>query len=108
MATAATEYRLSTEESLKNFVRAILTTVEIDPADAAIVADVLVASDLRGIESHGVARLESYYVSRLRKGQIEAHPKIETVRETGTSILVDAGNGLGERVAKRRMETGIA
>jgi L-2-hydroxycarboxylate dehydrogenase (NAD+) len=104
MATAATEYRLSTEESLKNFVRAILTKVEIDPADAAIVADVLVASDLRGIESHGVARLESYYVSRLRKGQIEAHPKVETVRETGTSLVVDAGNGLGHPVAKRTMQ----
>jgi L-2-hydroxycarboxylate dehydrogenase (NAD+) len=108
MATAATEYRLSTEERLKNFVRAILTKVDIDPADAAIVADVLVASDLRGIESHGVARLESYYVSRLRKGQIEAHPKIETVRETDTSILVDAGNGLGHPVAKRTMEKVIA
>ncbi len=104
MATAATEYRLSTEERLKNFVCAILTKVDIDPADAAIVADVLVASDLRGIESHGVARLESYYVSRLRKGQIEAHPSIETVRETGTSILVDAGNGLGHPVANRTME----
>ena len=72
MATAATEYRLSTEATLKNFVRAILVKVDIDPADAAIVADVLVAADLRGIESHGVARLESYYVSRLRNGQIEA------------------------------------
>jgi LDH2 family malate/lactate/ureidoglycolate dehydrogenase len=108
MATAATEYRLSTEAGLKNFVRAILSKVDIDPADAAIVADVLVASDLRGIESHGVARLESYYVSRLRKGQIEAHPKVETVRETGTSLLVDAGNGLGHPVAKRTMEKIIA
>src|ERR1017187_7741952 len=108
MATAATEYRLSTEDTLKNFVRAILTKVDIDPADAAIVADVLVAADLRGIESHGVARLESYYVSRLRKGQMEAHPKVETVRETGTSILIDAGNGLGHPIAKRTMETVIA
>jgi L-2-hydroxycarboxylate dehydrogenase (NAD+) len=108
MATAATEYRLSTEAGLKNFIRAILTKVEIDPADAAIVADVLVESDLRGIESHGVARLESYYVSRLRKGQIAARPAIETIRETGTSILVDAGNGLGHPVAKRTMAKVIA
>jgi L-2-hydroxycarboxylate dehydrogenase (NAD+) len=108
MATAATEYHLATEQGLKAFVRAVLTRVDIDPADAAIVADVLVASDLRGIESHGVARLESYYVSRLRKGQIEAHPKIETIRETGTSLLVDAGNGLGHPVAKRTMENVIA
>jgi L-2-hydroxycarboxylate dehydrogenase (NAD+) len=108
MATAATEYRLATEDRLKRFVAAILTKVEIDPADAAIVADVLVASDLRGIESHGVARLESYYVSRLRAGRIEAHPVATTVRETSTSILVDAGNGLGHPVAKRTMEKVIA
>jgi LDH2 family malate/lactate/ureidoglycolate dehydrogenase len=108
MPAAAAEYRLSTEDRLRDFVCAILTKVEIDPADAAIVADVLVASDLRGIESHGVARLESYYVSRLRNGQIETRPNIETVRETDTALLVDAGNGLGHPVAKRTMEKVIA
>ncbi len=47
------------------------------PSDAAIVADVLVAADLRGIESHGVARLESYYVSRIRAGQLVARPEVD-------------------------------
>jgi LDH2 family malate/lactate/ureidoglycolate dehydrogenase len=108
MATAATEYHLSTEERLKTFVRAVLSKVDVDPADAAIVADVLVAADLRGIESHGVARLESYYVSRLRTGQIEVRPNVETIRETPTSLLVDAGNGLGQPVAKRTMDAVIA
>jgi L-2-hydroxycarboxylate dehydrogenase (NAD+) len=108
MSTAAAEYRFSTPERLANFVRVVLGTVDIDPADAAIVADVLVAADLRGIESHGVGRLESYYVKRLRNGQIEARPKVATVRETDTSILVDAGNGLGHPVAKRTMEKVIA
>jgi L-2-hydroxycarboxylate dehydrogenase (NAD+) len=108
MATAAAEYRLSTPERLTNFIGAILGKAGIEPADAAIVADVLVAADLRGIESHGVARLESYYVARLRAGRIEARPKVETVRETDTSILVDAGNGLGHPVAKRTMEKVIA
>ena len=108
MATAATEYRLSTEDALKNFVRAVLTRVDLDPADAAIVADVLVASDMRGIESHGVARLEMFYVRPLSSGRIEAHPKVETVRETSGSILVDGGNGLGHPVAKRTMDAVIA
>jgi LDH2 family malate/lactate/ureidoglycolate dehydrogenase len=44
----------------------------------------------------------------LRKGQIEPHPVVETVRETPTSLLVDAGNGLGHPVAKRTMERIIA
>ncbi|MDB5026542.1 MAG: malate dehydrogenase [Candidatus Eremiobacteraeota bacterium] len=98
------EYRLSTESGLKSFVTTVLTKVGVTPEDAAIVADVLVAADMRGIESHGVARLESYYVSRIRAGQLEAKPVVETVRETPTSLLVDAGNGLGHPTAKRTME----
>jgi LDH2 family malate/lactate/ureidoglycolate dehydrogenase len=98
------EYRLSTEPGLTSFVSTVLTKVGVAPDDAAIVADVLVAADMRGIESHGVARLESYYVSRIRAGQLEAQPKIETVRETPTSVLVDAGNGLGHPAGKRTME----
>ncbi len=98
------EYRLSTEGGLKHFVSAALEKVGVTPEDAAIVADVLVAADMRGIESHGVARLESYYVSRIRNGQLEARPAVETVRETPTSVLVDAGNGLGHPAGKRTME----
>jgi LDH2 family malate/lactate/ureidoglycolate dehydrogenase len=105
---ATTEYRLSKETTLKNFVANVLDRVGVDPADAAIVADVLVTADLRGIESHGVARLESYYVSRLRNGQMVAKPDVTVVRETPTSILMDAGNGLGHPTGKRTMERVLA
>ncbi|HEY0396551.1 MAG TPA: Ldh family oxidoreductase [Candidatus Elarobacter sp.] len=105
MTTAVTtEYRLAAEPELKRFVSTALTKVGVAPDDAAIVADVLVAADLRGIESHGVARLESYYVSRIRSRLLEAQPVVDTVRETPTSLLVDAGNGLGHPAAKRTME----
>ena len=98
------EYRLATEGGLKSFVRAVLEKVGVSAGDAAIVADVLVAADLRGVESHGVARLETYYVSRLRNGQMIPKPDVTTVRETATSLLVDAGNGLGHPAGKRTME----
>lgn len=98
------EYRLATEAGLRSFVTTVLEKVGVTPDDAAIVADVLVAADMRGIESHGVARLESYYVSRIRAGQLDPRPKIQTVRETATSVLVDAGNGLGHPAGKRAME----
>jgi LDH2 family malate/lactate/ureidoglycolate dehydrogenase len=105
MTSAVTsEYRLASEPELKRFVSEALTKVGVTPDDAAIVAEVLVAADLRGIESHGVARLESYYVSRIRNGQLEAKPEVTTVRETPTSLLVDAGNGLGHPTAKRTMD----
>ncbi len=98
------EYRLSSEAELTRFVASVLTRSGVAAEDARTVADVLVAADLRGVESHGVARLESYYVSRLRKGLIEAKPEVRTIRETPAALLVDAGNGLGHPVAKRTME----
>jgi L-2-hydroxycarboxylate dehydrogenase (NAD+) len=98
------EYRLATESGLKHFVQTVLEKSGVTAHDAAIVADVLVAADLRGVESHGVARLESYYVNRLRNGQMDPKPNVQTVRETPTSLLVDAGNGLGHPAAKRTME----
>jgi LDH2 family malate/lactate/ureidoglycolate dehydrogenase len=98
------EYRLATEPGLRTFVATVLEKVGVPAEDAATVADVLVAADLRGVESHGVARLESYYVSRIRAGQLDPHPELKTVRETTTSVLTDAGNGLGHPAGKRTME----
>lgn len=102
--TATSEYQLSTEQKLKDFAAAVLEKVGVAPDHARVVGDVLVAADLRGIESHGVARLESYYVSRIRGGNMKAKPNYGIVRETETSILFDADNGLGHPVAKRAME----
>ncbi|MEA2787196.1 MAG: hypothetical protein QOF71_3300 [Candidatus Eremiobacteraeota bacterium] len=98
------EYRLATEPGLRTFVTTVLEKVGVPAEDAATVADVLIAADLRGVESHGVARLESYYVSRIRAGQLDPHPELKTVRETAASVLTDAGNGLGHPAGKRTME----
>ncbi|MDQ2909284.1 MAG: Ldh family oxidoreductase [Candidatus Eremiobacteraeota bacterium] len=99
-----TEYRLSTEPKLKRFVQTVLTKVGVAAADAATVADVLVAADLRGVESHGVARLQSYYVSRIRSGKLKPDATVTVARETPTSIVLDADNGLGHPAGKRAME----
>ena len=45
-------------ETLSNFMRDVLLGVGVSPEDAAICTDVILASDLRGIESHGIGRLE--------------------------------------------------
>ena len=103
-SAATAEYRLSTEEKLKQFVAQILEKAGVAPEHARTVGDVLVAADMRGIESHGVARLESYYVSRIRAGKLNAKPNYQVVRETDTSIVFDAGNGLGHPVGKLAMQ----
>jgi LDH2 family malate/lactate/ureidoglycolate dehydrogenase len=105
VAEAATsEYQLSTEQKLKEFVAAVLEKAGVAPEQGRVVGDVLVAADMRGIESHGVARLESYYVSRIRNGKLKAKPNYEIVRETETSVLFDADNGLGHPVGKLAMQ----
>ena len=63
-------------------------------ADAELAADVLAKSDLRGIDSHGVARLQTYF-EMLELGRINPKPKIKIVRETPSTATVDGDNGLG-------------
>ena len=97
-----------TAEALKAFVRDAMEAVGLRPEDAGLVAEVLVASDRRGIESHGVARLEHFYVDRIRDGFIDPRAVEETVRETPTTLAIDARNGMGHPVSVRTMQRTIA
>ncbi len=74
--------------ALQSFVRRALRATGVGEEDASLVAEVLVASDIRGIESHGVARLEKFYVGRIRDGAIDPHATALTLRETPTSARV--------------------
>lgn len=88
---------------LRTFTATALEHVGISPEDAAIAAEVLVASDLRGIESHGVARLR-FYIARIKKGLINTQGKLRTVRESPATVALDANNGLGMPAAYRAMQ----
>jgi L-2-hydroxycarboxylate dehydrogenase (NAD+) len=108
LADAATsESRVSEEQPLRTFAAAALTQAGVAAGDAAVVADVLVAADVRGSSEHGVARLPGY-VRRLRAGTIVARPDVRIVRESATAVLFDAGNGLGAPAAARAMEAVVA
>jgi LDH2 family malate/lactate/ureidoglycolate dehydrogenase len=78
----------------------------VSRGDARITADVLVQANLRGIDSHGVARLPRY-VNGLRDGVMIASPEERTLVETPTTVSVDAGAGLGQPVSYRAMMTAI-
>ncbi len=91
---------------LNVFVRRVFEKLDVPPEDAEVTADNLVLADLRGIGSHGVARLRRY-VNGLRDGVMVARPKIEVVHETATSALVDGGGGLGQPVSVRAMRLAI-
>ena len=80
------------------------TRLGVPEGDARTSAEILVAADLRGVESHGLIRLNSYYGSRIRQGLIDTKSPYQTISETPTTLLVDGGNGLGMVVARHTME----
>jgi len=94
-------------EALKAFCRQIFEKLDVSEEDAKITADVLVASDLRGIESHGVARLRRFYVNRLREGAMPPRPVVRIVHETPVTAVIDAGGGLGHPTSYRAMKLAI-
>jgi LDH2 family malate/lactate/ureidoglycolate dehydrogenase len=93
-------------EPLKGFCVQVFQKMGVPEEDARITADVLVAADLRGIDSHGVARLRRY-VNGLRDRVMVARPQVQVVTETPATALIDAGAGLGQPVAYRAMQKAI-
>jgi len=92
-----------TEEHLRDFTRNVFLKMGCNTADAALATDVLLRSDLRGIDSHGVARL-SGYIRLWEKERINATPNIRVVHETATTATVDGDRGLGLVVAPYAMK----
>lgn len=95
-------------DDLKRTAAGLLMKQGVSRDDAALVGEVLAAADLRGIESHGVGRLDSYYLSRLRQGLINPRPRIQTINDFGATFLLDNDNGLGHPACYRAMQKCIA
>lgn len=72
--------------------------------DAEICADVLLESDRRGIESHGCNRFKPIYIDRLLNGTLLPETKLEILRETPTTLVMDAHDGMGMVASYRMME----
>lgn len=90
----AIETKVFPIEALREFSTRIFLHFGVPKDDAAQAADVLACADLRGIDSHGVARLYSYF-GMLSEGHINPKPKITLVRSTLSTATVDGDNGLG-------------
>jgi len=79
---------------LRDFSVEVFMHFGVARRDAEQAADVLAKSDLRGIDSHGIARLHTYF-EMLELGRINPKPKITIVRERASVATVDGDNGLG-------------
>ncbi len=90
-----------------DFIVRALRAVNVGESNARDVAGVLLAADLRGVESHGIARLDTFYVRRIEAGVVNARPHYTVLAETATQYALDAGNGLGHPAGIAAMRTTI-
>src|SRR6266567_1984286 len=94
------------EARLKDFCNKVWMKLGVPAQDAKVTTDVLVLADLRGIESHGVARLPRYYAD-LKNGWTKPTDQSKIVRETKVTALIDGGQSLGQVVGRKGMELAI-
>jgi len=97
---------LITESALREFTQNVFIAMGCSYEHAKLAADVLLLADLRGIDSHGVARLTGY-VRLWEKQRINPKPNIQIVHETPTTATVDGDAGLGLVVAPFAMQIAI-
>jgi len=91
---------------IERFMTDVFQGLGVPEEDARICTDVLITSDLRGIESHGVGRLK-YYYDRIQAGVQFTKTEMEIVKETETTALVDGHHGMGHVIAYRSMRMAI-
>jgi LDH2 family malate/lactate/ureidoglycolate dehydrogenase len=93
-------------ERVREQIASILTAWGMDAGLVRTTAEVMVETDLSGVDSHGVSMLMDYEQSRLKgKLNLKAHPKV--VRESAVTALIDADAGLGHPAAVMAMELAI-
>ncbi len=88
---------------LRSFTQQVFKQMGCSETDAALATDVLIRADLRGVDSHGVARL-SGYIRLWEKKRINPQPQIQIVHETATTATIDGDGGLGLIVAPYAMK----
>lgn len=93
-------------EDMERFMRDVFISIGVPKDHAKICSDVLIASDIRGIESHGCARLYMYYI-RIKRGQQDPKTKLTIEKEKLGTAYMNAHNGMGQVAGKKAMELAI-
>jgi LDH2 family malate/lactate/ureidoglycolate dehydrogenase len=84
---------------LTAFAAHLLDAVGVSAAKSKLVAESLVAANLRGVDSHGV-QLLPYYIEQLEWGDMDAHADGRVISESGACLLYDGQNGIGQPIAE--------
>jgi len=88
---------------LQNFIKNVFLSIGCSETDADLASKVLISADLRGVDSHGTARL-SGYVRLYDNGRLNPTPNIKIVHETPSTAVIDGDKGLGLVVAPYAMK----
>ena len=91
---------------LRSFIEDVFIKLNVPSKDAKIIADVLITSDLRGIDTHGVQRLKMYY-DRINQGIYNPKTKIDIINESPTTAVIDGNCSMGHVVAYKSMKLAI-
>ena len=94
------------KKELKNTTQKIFEKYGLSEKSAEIIADVLVHANLRGVDSHGVLRVE-HYIKRIKEGGINIQPQLSESESSITTSTIDGDNGFGHYIGKRAMKSAI-
>lgn len=97
---------MATASYLRLFTARAFESMGLPPDDAALIADVFVRAEERGIPSHGMLRLKDYYLLWKEK-RIKADPHIRIVHESPSTAVIDADMAIGMVAAARSMRLAI-
>ena len=94
------------KNELKNTTQKVFEKHGLSEKSAEIIADVLIHANLRGVDSHGVLRVE-HYIKRIKEGGINIQPQLSESESSITTSTIDGDNGFGHYIGKRAMKSAI-
>ncbi len=97
--------KISVKE-LQEFMVEVFSKLGVAQDEAKICAEVLIESDLRGIESHGIGRCKMYY-DRIKAGIQFPTTKIDVIRDKYATAVWDGNHGMGHVISHKAMQTAI-
>lgn len=92
---------------MEQFMVDVFKGVGVPEEDAKICANVLIAADKRGIDSHGIGRLKPIYYDRIKDGIQNPVTNFEIIKEGPTTAVIDGHNGMGHVIGKKAMQLAI-
>lgn len=93
-------------ETIYKLMTEVFSKLDVPKDQAKICADVLIASDLSGIESHGIGRLKMYY-DRIKAGIQFSTTKIDVINDFAATAVWDGNHGMGKVISYRAMQEAI-